>query len=65
MSEMGKAVLRACDAGSSDDSTSPSSIICTAKHFIGYSAPLSGKDRTDAWVTTLSVFKFIVSSLSV
>lgn len=47
---MGKAVLHACDAGDADDSTSPGSIICTAKHFIGYSAPLSGKDRTDAWV---------------
>ena len=46
-SVMGKACIQGLQGGSLRD---PARVAACAKHFIGYSRPNSGKDRTPAWI---------------
>ncbi len=47
-STMGKAIICGYQG---DGSISPTHVIACMKHFVGYSAPESGRDRTPAWIT--------------
>ena len=48
VAEMGRAAILGLQGQKID---SPSEFVAaTAKHFVGYSAPLTGKDRTPAWI---------------
>lgn len=44
---MGEAVVKGYQG---DDPASPHHVAACMKHFIGYSLPFSGKDRTQAWI---------------
>ena len=46
-SEMGKAVIKGYQG---DDMAAPDKLAACLKHYLGYSMPLSGKDRTPAWI---------------
>ena len=46
-SELGSAYIR---AHQSDDYSNPEKAITCLKHYMGYSMPLTGKDRTPAWI---------------
>jgi beta-glucosidase len=48
VTEMGRAATLGLQGDSTD--SQPENVAATAKHFIGYSAPLTGKDRTPAWI---------------
>lgn len=48
VTEMGRAATLGLQGDSTD--LQPGIVAATAKHFIGYSAPLTGKDRTPAWI---------------
>ncbi|MEM6964733.1 MAG: glycoside hydrolase family 3 N-terminal domain-containing protein [Bacteroidota bacterium] len=45
--EMGKAMVRGYEG---DDMAHPEKVASCLKHFLGYGIPLSGKDRTPAWI---------------
>ncbi|HFA47719.1 MAG TPA: beta-glucosidase, partial [Bacteroidetes bacterium] len=46
-SEMGTAIIEGMQG---DDISSPYKVAACMKHFLGYSMPLTGKDRTQAWI---------------
>ncbi len=46
-SEMGKAIIEGFEG---DDISNPEKVAACMKHYVGYSVPLSGKDRTQAWI---------------
>lgn len=46
-SEMGRACVKGYQG---DDASHPEKVAACLKHFLGYSMPLSGKDRTPAWI---------------
>ena len=46
-SELGEAYVRGYQG---DDPADPYRVAACLKHFVGYGAPLSGKDRTPAWI---------------
>jgi beta-glucosidase len=48
VTEMGRAAILGLQGDSAG--LQPGIVAATAKHFIGYSAPLTGKDRTPAWI---------------
>lgn len=59
VSEMGLAAvdgLQGADIGSSDR------VAATGKHFLGYSFPVSGKDRTPAWIPDNMLFEYVLPS---
>ncbi len=43
-----------------DDLTSPDTIAATAKHFLGYSVPHTGRDRTPAYISTPELYETFV-----
>ena len=48
---LAKTMGRACIKGyQGDDASHPEKVAACLKHFVGYSLPLSGKDRTPAWI---------------
>jgi beta-glucosidase len=48
---LAKTMARACVKGyQGTDSSHPEKVAACLKHFVGYSMPLSGKDRTPAWI---------------
>ncbi|MEM7038735.1 MAG: glycoside hydrolase family 3 N-terminal domain-containing protein, partial [Bacteroidota bacterium] len=48
---LAKAMSAACIKGyQGDDPSNPEKVAACMKHFLGYSIPLSGKDRTEAWI---------------
>jgi len=47
-STMGKAIICGYQG---DGSISSTHVIACMKHFVGYSAPESGRDRTPSWIT--------------
>jgi len=48
-SEMGKAYIKGQE-GDQNDISDPTKVATCMKHYLGYSFPLSGKDRTPAWI---------------
>jgi len=44
---MGKAIIEGYEGS---DVSNPEKVVACMKHFVGYSMPLSGKDRTQAWI---------------
>ena len=44
---MGVAYVRGCEG---DDIASPDHVATSLKHYVGYGAPLNGRDRTPAWI---------------
>ncbi|MFP5470580.1 MAG: beta-glucosidase [Bacteroidia bacterium] len=48
---LAKTMAKACVRGyQGDDVSHPEKVAACLKHFVGYSMPLSGKDRTPAWI---------------
>jgi len=48
---LAKAMTNACITGyQGEDPAHPEKVASCMKHFLGYSVPLSGKDRTPAWI---------------
>lgn len=48
---LAKKMTEACITGyQGDDPSNPEKVASCMKHFLGYSTPLSGKDRTPAWI---------------
>jgi len=49
VSVMGKAYVKGLE-GDNNDISAPDKVAACMKHYLGYSVPLSGKDRTPAWI---------------
>lgn len=58
-STMGAAAVRGQQGGNIG---SPLRVAATGKHFLGYSMPLSGKDRSTAWIPDRQLYEFFVPS---
>lgn len=52
--ELGTAMVRAYEK---DDLTAPDAVASTMKHFLGYSDPASGKDRTPAYIPDVELYE--------
>jgi beta-glucosidase len=61
-SMMAKSYISACQGGNGSDLACNSCVAATMKHFLGYSAPRSGKDRTTAWIPTRYLYGYFVPS---
>lgn len=59
VSEMGKAVLQGTQG---NDVSHPEKVASCMKHFLGYSFPLSGKDRTSAWIPERQLREYFLPS---
>ncbi|UII28104.1 glycoside hydrolase family 3 C-terminal domain-containing protein [Fulvivirga maritima] len=57
VSEMGSAAIKAYQG---DDLTAYSSVAACLKHFLGYSLPASGKDRTPAYITDYTINEYLL-----
>jgi len=55
--EMGKAYIKGAQA---DDMSRDDKLAVCLKHFVGYSVPLSGKDRTPAWIGERSLREYLL-----
>ncbi len=55
--EMGKAYI---NGAQSDDMSKDDKVAICLKHFVGYSVPLSGKDRTPAWIGERSLYEYFL-----
>jgi len=49
VSQMGKAYIKGLE-GENNDINQPNKVAACMKHYLGYSFPLSGRDRTPAWI---------------
>ncbi|NBC04938.1 MAG: beta-glucosidase [Bacteroidetes bacterium] len=56
-SKMGQAMVKGFQG---DDVSSPYRLAATAKHFLGYSLPASGHDRTVAWIPDIQLREYIL-----
>lgn len=56
-SKMGEAMVEGFQG---DDVSSPYRVAATAKHFLGYSLPASGHDRTVAWIPDIQLREHIL-----
>lgn len=56
-SEMGVAMVEGFQG---DDVSSPYRVAATAKHFLGYSLPASGHDRTVAWIPEIQLREHVL-----
>lgn len=56
-SEMGVAMVEGFEG---DDVSSPYRVAATAKHFLGYSLPASGHDRTVAWIPEIQLREHVL-----
>lgn len=54
---MGSAAVRGQQGGNIG---SPIRVAATGKHFLGYSMPLSGKDRSTAWIADRQLYEYFV-----
>ena len=54
--------LQYSDAGTSAGGIGPEQVAATLKHFAGYSLPLSGKDRTPAWIDERMLRQIVLPS---
>jgi len=59
VTEMG---LAATDGLQGEDVGLPDRVAACAKHFLGYSLPLSGKDRTPAWIPDRELREYVLPS---
>jgi len=59
VSEMGKAVLQGSQG---NDINHPEKVAMCMKHFVGYSFPLTGKDRTSAWIPERQLREYFLPS---
>ncbi|MBL3654691.1 glycoside hydrolase family 3 C-terminal domain-containing protein [Fulvivirga sp. 2943] len=57
VSEMGSAAIKAYQG---DDLSAYSSVAACLKHFLGYSLPASGKDRTPAYITDYTINEYLL-----
>ena len=56
-SELGSVYIRAQQG---EDSSAPDKVGTCAKHYLGYSVPLTGKDRTPAWIPDRMLLELFV-----
>ncbi len=56
-STMGKAILEGYQG---EDISNPEKVAACGKHFLGYGIPVSGKDRTPAWVPPHIMHEYVV-----
>lgn len=57
VSEMGKAMVEGYQG---DDLSSPYQVAACLKHFLGYSLPVTGKDRTQAWIPERQLREYVI-----
>lgn len=50
VSEMGYQAVKGLQGDHKSDMKSSTKVACSLKHFVGYSDPRSGQDRTQAWI---------------
>lgn len=43
-----------------DDLTSQGAVAACLKHYVGYGSPLSGRDRTPAWISDLHMLEYFL-----
>ena len=60
VTEMGRAAILGLQGHEAN--SPPESVAATAKHFVGYSAPLTGKDRTPAWIPERMLREYFLPS---
>ena len=58
--EMGKAMVRGIQYFNEDTTIVPSRSAACAKHFIGYSAPRTGHDRSPSWIPRRHLYQYFV-----
>ncbi len=58
-SDMGAALVRGYQG---DDPSDPYHVAACLKHFLGYSMPLSGKDRTQVWLHDRQLYEYFAPS---
>ena len=57
--KMGRAMVEGFQG---DDVSSPYRVTATAKHYLGYSLPESGHDRTNAWIPERRLKEYVIPS---
>lgn len=57
-SEMGVAMISGMEGN--DDLSDPYQVASCMKHFLGYSLPLTGKDRTQAWIPERQLREYVI-----
>ena len=55
--EMGVAMVEGYQG---DDAADPHHVAATMKHFLGYSLPITGKDRTQAWIPERQLREYVL-----
>lgn len=55
--EMGTAMVEGYQG---DDVSDPYRVAATMKHFLGYSLPITGKDRTQAWIPERQIREYVL-----
>ena len=59
VTKMGKAIFEGTQG---NDISNPEKVVGCMKHFIGYSMPLTGKDRTSAWIPERQLREYFLPS---
>jgi len=55
--QMGKAMVKGYQG---EDAGDPHRVAATLKHFLGYSLPITGKDRTQAWIPERQLREYVL-----
>jgi len=58
---MGQAIVRGIQYDSKGDGSIPSKSAACAKHFVGYSAPRTGHDRSPSWIPPRHLHQYFVT----
>ena len=60
VSEMGAQLIRGIQAPDDDEDVVPRRAAACAKHFVGYSMPRTGHDRSPAWIPRRHLYQYFV-----